>query len=607
MCGIAGIIDFKNSLNIENLNLMMMKIKHRGPDDEGVFIDNNVALGHVRLSIIDLSKAGKQPMYCEDGRFIIVFNGEIYNFIELKEELKEKGYRFNTLTDTEVILAAYKEWGKNCLHRFNGDWAFVIYDSQKKELFGARDRFGIKPFYYHKDENKMIFASEIKAIIPIIKDKIPNDKLIYEYLLYNRTDQSHETFFKGIIKLKHGHYFTLKERELTVKKWYDLKKSIKNKEALSYKSYREKLKKAISIRLRSDVPLGVSLSGGIDSSSITSIVYHDLNVHDIHTFSAIYGKDEWADESEFIDTYDNILKNMHFTNPSAETFYHDFEGFIIAQGEPISSIGPYAQYKVMELAKENVTVTLDGQGADEQLAGYHYFFGSYFKELFTKLKLFRLAKEVIFYLLKHKSLLAIKYMLFYLSPNTLKQKIGTKVYDYVDGSFASKWEKKSTLGKDLYNPKSLNDSLIDHFEYKLEHLLKWDDLNSMHFSIESRVPFLDHHIVESTLPLKSRFKINNAETKFILRESVKEILPSKVYKRKDKKGFSTPSDDWFRTPKFQNYICDLLASDKFKKRGYFNVQKCQENYDKHLRGKINISKDIWKWINLEVWFRNFID
>ena len=198
-------------------------------------------------------------------------------------------------------------------------------------------------------------------------------------------------------------------------------------------------------------------------------------------------------------------------------------------------------------------------------------------------------------------------MLFYLSPNTLKQKIGTKVYDYVDGSFASKWEKKSTLGKDLYNPKSLNDSLIDHFEYKLEHLLKWDDLNSMHFSIESRVPFLDHHIVESTLPLKSRFKINNAETKFILRESVKEILPSKVYKRKDKKGFSTPSDDWFRTPKFQNYICDLLASDKFKKRGYFNVQKCQENYDKHLRGKINISKDIWKWINLEVWFRNFID
>ena len=182
MCGIAGIIDFNDSLNVENLYLMMEKIKHRGPDDEGVFVDNNVALGHVRLSILDLSEAGHQPMFSNDKRLSIIFNGEIYNFIELKEELKEKGHKFNTSTDTEVILSAYKEWGKECLHRFNGDWAFVIYDSHTRELFGARDRFGIKPFYYYKDENNMIFASEMKAIIPLIKNKRPNDKLIYEYL-----------------------------------------------------------------------------------------------------------------------------------------------------------------------------------------------------------------------------------------------------------------------------------------------------------------------------------------------------------------------------------------------------------------------------------------
>lgn len=607
MCGIAGIINFKKDVNEESLHLMMQNIKHRGPDDEGVLLDGNVALGHVRLSIQDLSAAGHQPMFSDDKRLSIIFNGEIYNFIELKEELKEKGHKFNTSTDTEVILSAYKEWGKECLDRFNGDWAFVIYDSHTKELFGARDRFGIKPFYYYKDENNMIFASEMKAIIPLIKNKRPNDKLIYEYLLYNRTDQSHETFFKNIIKLKHGHYFTLKEDILSVKKWYDLKQSVKNKTSLSPKRYRELLKNAINIRLRSDVALGVSLSGGIDSSSITSVVYHDLDRKDIHTFSAIYGKNEWADESEFIDPYNNSLNNMHFTSPSAETFYNDFESFIIAQGEPISSIGPYAQYKVMELAKGNVTVTLDGQGADEQLAGYHYFFGSYFKELFTNIKLFRLTKEVFYYLIKHKSFEAIKYMLFYLSPNYIKRKLGGKVYGYVDDAFASKWEKISTLGEDLYSPKSLNDSLMDHFEYKLEHLLKWDDLNAMNFSIESRVPFLDHHLVEATLPLNPNFKINNAETKYILRESVKDIIPLKVYTRRDKKGFSTPSDDWFRSSKFKKYITDMLESEKFITRGYFDAKKCKENYNRHLKGEINISKDIWKWINLEVWFKKFID
>ena len=193
MCGIAGIINFKDSPREEDLRLMMKKIKHRGPDDEGVLLDDNVALGHVRLSIQDLSAAGHQPMFCDENRYAIIFNGEIYNFIELREELKAK-YNFVTSTDTEVILAAYKAWGKECLDKFNGDWAFVIYDNQTKEVFGARDRYGIKPFYYYKDEEQLILASEMKAIIPLLKKRTPNDRLIYEYLLYNRTDQSHETF-----------------------------------------------------------------------------------------------------------------------------------------------------------------------------------------------------------------------------------------------------------------------------------------------------------------------------------------------------------------------------------------------------------------------------
>lgn len=606
MCGITGIINFKNSPREEDLRLMMKNLKHRGPDDEGVLLDGNIALGHVRLSIQDLSEAGHQPMFCNDNRYAIIFNGEIYNFIELREELKVK-YNFVTNTDTEVILASYKVWGKECLNKFNGDWAFIIYDTQTKELFGARDRYGIKPFYYYKDNEKMVFASEIKAIIPMLVKKQPNDKLIYEYLLYNRTDQSEETFFEGIIKLKHGHYFTLKENRLDTFKWYDLKENLKKKKKLSFREFRDKFKEAVNIRLRSDVPVGVSLSGGIDSSSITSVVYSDLNKKDVHTFSAIYGKNEWADESNFIDTYKSTLNNMHYTSPGAKSFYNDFEDFIIAQGEPISSIGPYAQFKVMQLAKGNVTVTLDGQGADEQLAGYHYFFGSYYKELFINFKLFSLFKEIFYYVFKHKSIDAIKFMVFYLLPNSIKNILGGKIYGYINDDFAKKWERTSTLGEDLYSPKSLNESLIDHFEYKLEHLLKWDDLNAMNFSIESRVPFLDHNLVEATLPINPELKINKAETKYILREAVKDILPKEIYFRRDKKGFSTPSDDWFRTKDFEKYIKSILNSESFKNRGYFNVKKCKENYLKHLNKEINISKEIWQWINLEVWFKKFID
>tara|TARA_Y100001954_G_scaffold236813_1_gene298576 strand:- start:1028 stop:2857 length:1830 start_codon:yes stop_codon:yes gene_type:complete len=609
MCGIAGLIDFKNEENINenNLRLMMKKIKHRGPDDEGIYKDKNIALGHVRLSILDLSKAGHQPMFCNDKRYVITFNGEIYNYIELKQELKNIGYVFYSMTDTEVILAAYKEWGKDCLKKFNGDWAFVIYDTKKKEVFGARDRFGIKPFYYYKKNSNIIFASELKAIIPLIKNKSVNEKLIYEYLFYNRTDHSNETFFKDVYKLKHGHYFTISENNFCEHKWYELRKNLSNDNNINFKDYRKVLQDAVKIRLRSDVPVGVSLSGGIDSSAITSIVFHDFGKKNLHTFSAIYEKGTWADESDFINSYKNNLKNMHFTSPNAQTFFNDFKNFIIAQGEPISSIGPYAQFKVMQIAKKEVTVTLDGQGADEQLAGYHYFFGSYYKELISNFNLVTLIKEVFIYIYKHKSIESIKFLIYYLLPSFLKRKVGENLNSYINNSFAEKWNKQSTLEKDLFNPKSLNESLIDHFEYKLEHLLKWDDLNSMNFSVESRVPFLDHNVVETTLPLISKLKIYKAETKYILREAVKDILPPKIYSRKDKKGFSTPSDEWFRSDKFQIYINEMLNSKSFAKRGIFDVDKCKTDYIRHINGDINITKYIWQWINLEVWFKKFID
>ncbi len=607
MCGIAGIINFnQKQVKEEELKLMMQKMKHRGPDDDGMYIENNVGLGFVRLSILDLSTAGHQPMYSHDKRFIMIFNGEVYNYIEIRDELKDK-YQFKTGTDTEVILAAYQEWGESCLDKFNGMFALVIYDTKSKELFVARDRFGIKPFYYYLDEERFIFASELKSILPLLKNKKANDKIIFDYLLFNRTDHTEETFFKDIKKLQHGSYIKIKNRNLIFKRWYKLSDKIGEIKNLSPLEYRELFKDSLKLRLRADVPVGVSLSGGIDSSAIVSSLIKDFDLNELNTFSAVYGKNEITDESEYIDEFKYMLKNMHYTSPNAATFFNDYEDFIDAHNEPVAEIGPYVQFKVMELASKRVKVTLDGQGADEQLAGYHYFFGSYYIELIKKMKLLKFIQESNQYIKKHKSFNALKYFVFYLLPANIQNRFNNQRIPSVNRTFIKANKAKRRINKMLFNPKNLTDSLLQHFEFKLEHLLRWEDLNAMHFSIESRVPFLDHRLVEATLSTPSRQKICDGETKYILREALKDILPEKITNRKDKKGFSNPRDKWFRSEKFEKLIFKLINSDSFKKRGYFNSEIANKQYKKHLEGKIDISAEIWKWINLELWFQKFID
>lgn len=587
---------------------MMQKIKHRGPDDEGVFCDSNVGLGHVRLSIIDLSDAGHQPMLSNNGRFVIIFNGEIYNYLELKKELKSK-YSFQTKTDTEVILAAYQEWGEDCLEHFNGDWAFVIYDKSTHQVFGSRDRYGIKPLYYKFEDNILYFSSEIKPLIG--KNPSPNYHNIFDYLVYNRTDHNNETFFDNIYKLEHGSKFIISNNKFTIFKWYDLRKKIQYNKTYSFeqsvKHFQKLFTSSISLRLRSDVPVGVCLSGGLDSSAIVSNLIKNCGNSDFNTFSAIYEGYEQADESKFINLYANQLTNMHYTRPNADTFYNDYTTFIEAQSEPVASIGPYAQYKVMELAQKHVKVTIDGQGADEQLGGYHYFFGVYFKELLYKFKLVQLLREQYAYYSIHKSFIAFKYLIFYLLQSSIKNKIGSKIYGNVNNNFFNIYNKDNTLAVQLYNPKSLSESLYQHFNNKLEHLLKWEDHNSMHFSIESRVPFLDHRLVEFILGLRSDYIIRNGETKYLLRQASKGILPEPIRKRTDKKGFSTPSDLWFREKQFQELINAVINSRSFIERGIFNIKSVKKDYNEHLNGKKIHTKDIWKWINLEIWFRKFID
>ena len=606
MCGICGVIRLDGQSADEGVvRNMMHAIKHRGPDGEGVYMRNHVGFGHVRLSIIDLSAAGHQPMFTTDRRYMIVFNGEIYNYIELKKEL-EADYNFQTKTDTEVILAAYLKWGADCLDRFNGDFAFVIYDTQTEEVFAARDRYGIKPFYYTIQENALYFSSEIKSLIPVLPARNVNKAAVFEYVVYNRTDQNNDTFFEGVSKVPHGHFFTIKNKELQFHKWYNIWDKV-NPRKMTPEEYREEIKSSISLRLRSDVPVGVSLSGGIDSSSIASSLIHDFGQSKISSFSAVYGKHEDADESSFIDEYKGLMPNMHYTYPDGDSLFNDLEGFVVAHTEPVASIGPYAQFKVMELAKQHVKVTIDGQGADEQLAGYHYFFGSYFKELLTQLKWIRLANEATMYYNKHRSIEAFKYLAYYSMPISVKKAVSKNVYGSMDNAFFQENKNSSDIHEKLYNPKTLNESLIQHFEYKLEHLLKWEDLNGMWFSLEPRVPFLDHNLVEKTLSLAPETKIFEGETKHILRQAMANVLPKKITERKDKKGFSTPADKWFRQPKFEELISDLLHSQSFKERGYFDVKDCQRRYALHLKGETDIAKDIWKWVNMEVWHRKFVD
>lgn len=610
MCGIAGIVQFNNESPQESsLRAMMRQMKHRGPDDEGVFIEGSVGLGFVRLSIIDLSPDGCQPMVSSDGRYVLVFNGEIFNYPELRKELQDQGVRFKTKTDTEVLLNAYVFWKEDCLNHFNGMWSMVVYDREEGTVFASRDRYGIKPFYYMVNEDFFAFCSEIPPLFTLMESRPKaNYQSIFDYLAFSRTDQTEETFFQEVKKLQHGTTLKLENGQISMKRWYNLKERVSSTQGFKDpKEFRQLFSSAVGLRLRSDVPVGVCLSGGLDSSSIVSVLLKDYDKRDLETFSAVYEKGQVGDEKEFINEYRPLLKNMHFTSPDAKTLENDLMEFIIAHAEPIPSTSPYAQYKVMELAKGHVVVTLDGQGADEELAGYHYFFGFYFKDLWRNGKIARLSSEIMNYLFRHRSLYGLKSFLFFLLPEKFRTKVRVGEKGYMDAEFVKKYSSTNAISGKLYGSKTLKDSLLDHFENKLEHLLKWEDLNSMHFSLEARVPFLDYRLVEKTLASADTWAIRKGITKYILRESMKGILPEKIRMRNDKMGFGTPQDEWFREPAWQKVIEAILTSTSFKERKLIDPSAAMKKYREHVSGKINIAKEIWKWVHLELWFRTFID
>ena len=332
------------------------------------------------------------------------------------------------------------------------------------------------------------------------------------------------------------------------------------------------------------------------------------SLRSLNTFSAVYGNGQYGDESDYIKLFKPHLHQMFYIHPDANSLLKDIKPFVKAHAEPVPSTSPYAQYKVMSLAKDHVTVTLDGQGADEALAGYHYFFGFYFKELLQKGKYGKLLKETGSYLKNHRSLFGLKSFLFFLLPQAIRTKLRVEEKGYLNRDFTDAFQgKNQTIPGALYGSSNLQEALINHFEYKLEHLLKWEDRNAMWFSLEARVPFLDYRLVESVLSLQGSDIIRNGMTKHILREAMKGSLPEAIRMRQDKMGFGTPQDEWFRQPVFQHYIRDILNAGSLNERRIIDTKKAKNIYHDHLNRKGNFGKEIWKWIHLEEWHREFID
>ena len=564
----------------------------------------NIQLNNIGNSIIKLDS--KEAIHDITSNFQIIFNGEIYNREELfqlihSENISEKS------TDAEIVLYGFIDKREKILDLIDGVFAFVIYDKTLKQFFVARDHFGVKFIYYYQNDENLIFASDIPEILPHIKGQLkPNDDVIFDYLVFNRTDQTENTFFDGVKKFPHGSYAIVNKEGIQIAKWYDLTTKVKETKA-DKTEFLNRFEKCVSKRIATDKPWAICLSGGLDSSAIVSTVVNRLNVDGLHTFSSVYGKEYKADESKFIEEFKDIVPNMHYIHPTADVLYDDIERLVKSQVEPTPTTSPYAHYCVLKEAYANgVKITLDGQGSDEALAGYEYIPGLYHKSLFTHFKWITLFKETFKYLKLHRSTRSLKYMLFFLLPSKMRTKVRVSQRAYVNPEFVKK-HKGSVISEKLYGSKNMQEMLINHFEYKLEHLLKWGERNATAFNMVSRMPFLDPKFVEYGIALDDNVKVRNGYTKAILRDSMKGIMPDNVRLRVDKKGFTIPQEEWFRTEKFQTLVMDILTSESFKSRGYIIPEEAIKLYKKHLSGEVNVSKDIWKWVNLELWFRYFID
>ena len=603
-------------------------ITHRGPDDEGIYIDENVGLGHRRLSIVDVA-AGHQPMTNEDGSLYIIYNGEVYNHADYRDELESRGHIYRTHCDTETILHLYEDYGDACVEHLRGMFAFAIWDRNKRELFIARDRLGVKPLYYvHTDDGSLYFASEIKALLEAraIKPEL-NFRAFSDYLA-NHATSGEETLFVGVKRLMPGHTLTWCDGEIKIKKYWDVSFEKVGADGRSDKDYiaewSELFRKSVELRLMADVPLGMFLSGGIDSSAIAAVM-STLVDEPIKTFSVAF-KEREANELEYARLVARAYNTDHHeVVVSPEDFFAALPDLIWHEDEPLAHPSSVALYFVSRLAAQHVKVVLTGEGSDELMAGYaryrktilnlavgeryHRMVPAGVRDLIrgqiagmsaSKLR----AKLSRTFLSLSADIESIYFDNFAVFPRSAQQQLLTRdTVDRIHGidpyagvrRVLSETDAESLLDRLLY---------ADIKTYLHELLMKQDQM-SMAASLESRVPFLDHKLVEFTSSLPERLKLRRWTTKYVLRQSMKGVLPEQILTR-PKMGFPVPIGAWFRgayAPVLDEYVLGSRALE----RGIFNADTVRTLVNEHKGGVANHSERLWSLVNLEMWFRRFID
>jgi len=626
MCGFVGILN-KNgrTINSEILRKMANTIHHRGPDEEGIFIHDNCGLYHKRLSIIDLS-TGQQPMTFEN--YTIVFNGEIYNYIELREELQLKGHDFTTTSDTEVILHLYKEYGADCVCKLNGMFAFVIFDKSNHQIYLARDHFGIKPLYWYQDKDMIVFGSEIKAILahPEVK-AIPAMENFYEYLTFQFI-LGENTLFQNIYKFQPGHYSIINLKTWnfkTVKYWKpDFKTDLFHTEDYFINELQQILDNTITQQLRSDVPIGTYLSGGIDSSLVT-IMASKVVKHPLKSFSGAFKEGSEFNELKYARIAANKANSeLYEIFPTEQEFIDVLPNLIYHLDEPVAGPGLFPQYMVSKFASNHVKVILGGQGGDEIFGGYTRYLVAYLEQA-LKGSIFETNEEVE-HIVTLKSILPNLPSLKQYVP-MLKSFWKNDVFEPMDKRYFNLLNRmgsiKNFLHPDFIEGRNEN-GLFSKFSHQFNHcktksyynkmtqfdlaaslpaLLQVEDRVSMSVSIESRVPLLDRRIIDLISKMPAGMKFKGGELKYLLKQTIKQTMPSEILNRKDKMGFPVPLHIWSKNKKTRDFIMDTLTSKKAKERHIVNTKYVEQM----VNAEQPFSRGLWGLLSMELWFNQFID
>lgn len=620
MCGICGIFNFKSLKPVQDVEIARMcrVMAYRGPDDHGVMIDGPIGLGHRRLSIIDLA-GGHQPMFNDDGSICIVFNGEIYNYLELRETLIKKGWHFRTDSDTEVLIRMYEAHGRECLGYLNGMFAFALWDRKEKRLLLARDRMGEKPLYFAETDDGVVFGSEIKALIQCHGIDARMDPLVIDPFLSFGYTPGRNTIFKGIQKVMPAEVLSVEKNHIAMSTYWDVDFRIGEPKGERYYIDRlnELLDESVRLRLRSDVPVGVFLSGGVDSSAVVATLHRQLS-RQVKTFSVSYDKGKGFDESPYSTIVARQFETDHYHfYLSPDKFIEFIPDLVWHLEEPIAEPPAISLYYVSRLAREHVKVVLSGEGADELFAGYPKYW--HFKTM-ERLRMFApfLNSVILANILKrtapHKIMRAVTLMRRPLEERYL----GGHALDlwYRDSIYADEFQRtlrKSAIFEAVrpYYEKTAGGAVLNRMLYLdqktwlPDNLLLKADRMSMAASIELRVPFLDHRLVEFAATIPPNLKLKGRQTKYILKKALKSVLPDRILERK-KMGFPAPTGLILRQ-EGKSYLMDVLFSQAPRERGYFNYRMIERVAREHMASERDHSYLLWQLLILEVWHRRFID